>query len=143
MIGGSVAANAGAAEKQSEMKPDPAGDQVLELTDGSKLHGKLTALGKSELIWQRPDASEPLVFAPQDVRRIVLSKPGADKAPPAGATIKLTGSDWLAGKLAGFDGKHFQLDLGLDHPLRSRGKAWSGSLRLLADPLMRMKARLA
>ncbi len=88
---------------------DPAGDQVLELTDGSQLHGKLAAFGKSELTWQRSDTAVPLAFTPQDVKRIVLG--GNEPAPTqkANATVKLTGSDWLTGDLIGVQNGKFRL----------------------------------
>ena len=90
-------------------QPDPAGEQVLELTDGSQLHGRLTTLGKSELIWQRGDTTEPLTFSPQDVRRIVFAGQPDAQAAKANATIKLNGSDWLTGDLVGMQGGKFRL----------------------------------
>jgi len=79
--------------------PDPAGDQILELTDGSQLHGKLVTLGKGEITWQRADAGEPLTFAPQDVKRVVLDARPVGATNKADATVKMQGSDWLAGEL--------------------------------------------
>ncbi len=101
----------GTAATKSE-KPaasDPAGDQVLELTDGSQLHGKLAAFGKSEIIWQRADTTEPLSFTPQDVKRIVIG--GNEPAPTqkANATVKLIGSDWLTGDLSAMQNGKFRL----------------------------------
>ena len=52
-------------EKKPDAKlqeADSAGDQLLELTDGSQLHGQLVALGKSEVVWKRGDAEQPLIF---------------------------------------------------------------------------------
>ncbi len=88
---------------------DPAGDQVLELTDGSQLHGRLTAFGKSELMWQRGDTAEPLAFAPQDVRRITFATAPEAAVPKTNATIKLLGSDWLTGDLLGMAAGKFRL----------------------------------
>ena len=101
----------GTAAKKPE-KPalsDPAGDQVLELTDGSQLHGKLTAFGKSDLVWQRADTTEPLTFSPQDVRRIVFATVPEAHAPKTNATMKLHGSDWLTGDLLGMTAGKFRL----------------------------------
>lgn len=104
--------------KQEEVaQPDPAGDQVLELTDGSQLHGRLVALAKSEVVWQRADATEPLSFTPQEVRRIVLAPAKSDKPAASNATVKLAGSDWLAGQLTGFADGKFSLQIGTDRPL--------------------------
>ncbi len=94
--------------------PDPAGDQVLELTDGSQLHGKLVTLSKSEVVWQRADAKEPLIFAPQDVRRLTLEglPVGADKK--SNTTVKLQGSDWLAGELSEMRDGKFLMRIGTE-----------------------------
>lgn len=101
----------GAAAKRPEKsaQPDPAGDQVLELTDGSQLHGKLAAFGKNEITWQRADTAAPIAFNPQEVRRIIFG--GNEPAPvqKANATVKLTGGDWLTGDLSAMQGGKFRL----------------------------------
>jgi hypothetical protein len=110
IVNGKVVLTGNAAQKSDRAaQADPAGDQVLELTDGSQLHGKLTTLGKAELIWQRADTTEPLTFSPQDVRRILFAGQADAKAAKINATIKLTGSDWLTGDLLGMQGGKFQL----------------------------------
>ena len=88
---------------------DPAGDQVLELTDGSQLHGRIAAFGKSELTWRRGDTTGPLSFAPQDVKRIVLGGSAPAPAQKANATVKLIGSDWLTGDLIALQDGKFRL----------------------------------
>ncbi len=112
----------GAETEAKPAEPDPAGEEVLELTDGSQLHGRLLTLGKNEVVWQRTDAKEPLTFTPQEVRRLVLgaaTKPAADKAQ---ATLKLAGSDWLAGELVALREGKFQLQLGATALEIERGK---------------------
>jgi hypothetical protein len=110
IVNGKVVLTGNAAQKSDRpAQADPAGDQVLELTDGSQLHGKLITLGKAELIWQRGDTAEPLTFAPQDVRRILFAGQADAKTAKINATIKLTGSDWLTGDLPGMQGGKFQL----------------------------------
>jgi hypothetical protein len=104
-----VLTGSGAKKSDKPAQPDPAGDQVLELTDGSQLHGKLTTLGKSELIWQRGDTTEPLSFSPQDVRRITFAGQADAQAAKTNATIKLNGSDWLTGDLLGMQAGKFRL----------------------------------
>ena len=101
----------GSATKKPERpaQPDPAGNQVLELTDGSQLHGRLTAFGKSELVWQRADTTAPLTFTPQDVKRIVLGGNEPAPAQKANATLKLTGGDWLTGDLSTMQDGRFRL----------------------------------
>ncbi len=110
IVNGRIVLTGNAAKKpEKPEKPDPAGDQVLELTDGSQLHGKLTAFGKSELIWQRGDTAGPLTFSPQDVRRIVFAAAPDAQVPKTNATIKLNGSDWLTGDLLGMQAGKFRL----------------------------------
>ena len=76
---------------------DAAGDQLLELTDGSQLHGQLVSLGKSEVVWKRADAEQPLIFSPQEVRRFIHGKPLPLKEAKANATLKLSSNDWITG----------------------------------------------
>ncbi len=111
IVNGEVLVKGGkSGEKAAE--PDPVGDQVLELTDGSQLHGKLLTLGKSEVVWQRMDALEPLIFTPREVRRLVLGKAATLAAGRAQATLKLGGGDWLVGELTAMRDGKFQLQLG-------------------------------
>jgi hypothetical protein len=98
-------------------EPDPAGEQTIELVDGSQIHGQLVSFGKTELVWQRADASTPIVFPPSEVRRIVLGKAVSAADSQADATLKLAGGDWLTGKLSTFSGGKFTLDAGADAPL--------------------------
>ena len=110
IVNGRIVLTGNAAKKpEKPAQPDPAGEQVLELTDGSQLHGRLTAFGKSELVWQRGDTAEPLTFAPQDVRRIVFATAPEAKPPKTNATVKLHGSDWLTGDLLGMAAGKFRL----------------------------------
>lgn len=95
-------------------EPDPAGDQILELTDGSQLHGKLVTLSKNEVVWQRADAKDPLIFAPPDVKRILLNPTPAAAEKKANATLKLQGSDWLVGELLEMNDGKFQMRIGTD-----------------------------
>ena len=110
IVNGRVVLTGATAKKTDKpAQADPAGDQVLELTDGSQLHGKLAAFGKSELTWQRADTTAPLSFTPQDVKRIVLGGNEPAPAQKANATVKLTGSDWLTGDLSAMQNGKFRL----------------------------------
>ena len=53
-------------------------DHALVFHDGRQLRGVLTELTKSEVVWRRPDAGEPLRFPRDEVRRVVLS-PDAER----------------------------------------------------------------
>lgn len=90
---------------------DAAGDQVLELTDGSQLHGQLVSLGKSEVVWKRADAEQPLIFSPQEVRRLILGKPLPLKEAKANATLKLRSNDWITGELSALHEGKFQIEI--------------------------------
>ena len=60
-------------------KPKVAGfEHALVFHDGRQLRGGLAELTKSEVVWRRPDAGEPLRFPRDEVRRVVLS-PDAER----------------------------------------------------------------
>ncbi len=117
IINGKIVVKEAPPKKEEKQEPDPAGDQVLELTDGSQLHGQLVALTRSEVVWKRADATQPLSFTPQEVRRLSLTRPAQGALPATNATVKLVGSDWLAGDLASFADGRFVLGIGTDRPL--------------------------
>ena len=48
-------------------------DHALVFHDGRRLRGELVELTKSEVVWRRPDASEPLRLARSAVQRLVLA----------------------------------------------------------------------
>ncbi len=51
----------------------PGFDHALVFHDGRQLRGELVELTKSEVVWRLPDASEPLRFSRDEVRRVVLA----------------------------------------------------------------------
>ena len=61
----------------------PGFDHALIFHDGRQLRGELVELTKSEVVWRRPDASEPLRFARDGVLRMVLA-PGVESDNSAG-----------------------------------------------------------
>ena len=68
----------GGDEEARKPKEKVAGfDHALVFQDGRQLRGELAELTKGEVVWRRPDAGEPLRFARDEVRRIVLA-PGAE-----------------------------------------------------------------
>lgn len=93
---------------------DASGTQVLELTDGSRIHGKLVSFGRSEVVWERSDANGPLIFSPDEVRRFVLGKEQAPDPKSASAALKLDGSDWVTGELMEMKNGKFVLQVGPD-----------------------------
>jgi hypothetical protein len=102
----------GDASANEKAEPDPAGSQLLEFTDGTRLHGTLAALNlaRQELTWRRGDASAPLVFPLAQVRGLRFD--GASKPDvKVRATVKLRGGDWLAAEVAGIDAGKVHLKL--------------------------------
>jgi len=94
--------------------------QALFFHDGRRLHGELVEIAEDTIVWQRPDAREPLRFPRAEVRCIDLAlaeKPRApataDSAPPTPvpATLKVAGVDWLFGQVTSPDGRDFILQL--------------------------------
>lgn len=121
------------AQKAGKAKPTiESSSQKLIFQDGGQIGGELVEITKDEIVWRRPDASEPLRFPRGDVRRIATEPamqestngfPGGfmifnppqenSKTPPkpASATLKLPGGDWLFGDVASADGQSFDLML--------------------------------
>ena len=111
IVDGRIVLLGAVAEKSRKTPPpDPAGEHLLELTDGSQVHGKLRVFGKGEVLWQRGDvAAEPLTFSPPDVRKITFRRDLSVSSQKANATLKLTGSDWVTGELLGLQNGKFRL----------------------------------
>jgi hypothetical protein len=110
-------------------------ENLLLFKDGSQLRGRLISAGKDEIVWNRPDFSEPLHLQRTDAHRVYLTpdapnglafftqnairfnignrnvgRRGArDAVVPA--TLKLTGNDWLRGDVTSPDGQNFVLRL--------------------------------
>ena len=115
--GGGIIINGGlvaeADEEQKNEAVNPAGAQVLEFADGSRLHGLLEGLdaGKKEIVWRGAEASAPLTFPLAQVSQWEFSA----KAKAEGkvhATVKLTGGDWLTADVTGMRDGRLQLRLG-------------------------------
>src|SRR5262245_513226 len=50
IVNGKIVLKEGAPKaEEKKQEPDPAGDQVLELTDGSLINGSLVSLGRNEI----------------------------------------------------------------------------------------------
>ncbi len=96
----------------SKTAPDPAGNQVIELADGSSLHGSLDAIdsARQEVAWRRADVSGPLSFPMPLVSRVTFAA-GAVQEGKAHATVKFTGGDWIAADVVGMPGSKVQLRL--------------------------------
>ncbi len=124
---GSTVNGGGAANKASAAKEGYG--QTLIFKDGRELRGEVVEISKEQILWKRPDASEPLRFTRNEVRRIVTgavgqptqniftrffggrANQGKGEAPMA-VTLKLPGGDWLFGKVTSDDGQSFTVRLG-------------------------------
>ena len=75
-VGGRFAGGGDEGGRKSRAKV-PGFDHALIFHDGRQLRGELAELTKSEVVWRRPDASEPLRFPREGVLRMVLA-PGVE-----------------------------------------------------------------
>ncbi len=78
---------------------DPAGREIIELADGTLLHGALEQIDTvhGQILWRRDDASEPIAFSTADVSRLVIEERGTPKS--GRATVKLAGGNWFTGAM--------------------------------------------
>jgi hypothetical protein len=100
---------------------------LLIFQDHRQLRGEVVSMGKEEIVFRCPGASEPLRFARRAVRRIFFDEETASEwgaepfvskrvvrdngVPPMFATVQLAGADWLFGELTSADGQTFTLKL--------------------------------
>ena len=92
-----------------------AGDQVVEFTDDTRIHGRVLKFGTDELFLQRTGFKEPLVFSLREIRRIVLRGPLAKadiRDSKTNATLQFHGGGWIAGDLSTFADGRFQVRIG-------------------------------
>jgi hypothetical protein len=126
---GSVVVRRGGSANKAAVAKEGYG-QTLVFKDGRELRGEVVEITKEQILWKRPDASEPLRFTRNDVRRIVTGTAGRpaqnlftrffagrpnngkQSAPPLAVTLKLPGGDWLFGKVTSTDGQTFTVQLG-------------------------------
>ena len=82
-------------EEMEDAKPKPkvpGFGHALVFQDGRQLRGELVELTKREVVWRRPDASEPFRFARDEVWRVVLA-PGAENGNPGGGRFDVAEVD--------------------------------------------------
>ena len=104
-------------------KADPVDGQVLEFTDDTRLHGRLTGIGGGEITWQRKDVREPMTFPIGEIRRIILDDGSVKPEMKANATLQMSGGAALTGDLTGFENGKLQFRLGANSAVElDRGK---------------------
>jgi hypothetical protein len=125
-----VRANDRTSKKNSQLEGY---EHLLLFRDGRQLRGRILSAGKDEILWKRPDFSEPLHLPRTGVHRVYLTPdapngmasfapntvrfmPGASRAGRRNtrsgivpATIKLGGNDWLRGAVTSPDGQSLTL----------------------------------
>lgn len=102
---------------------DPVDGQVLEFTDDTRLHGRLTGIGGGEITWQRKDVREPMTFPIGEIRRIILDDGSVKPEMKANATLQMSGGAALTGDLTGFENGKLQFRLGANSAVEvDRGK---------------------
>ena len=112
-------------------------ENLLLFQNGRQIRGRLISLGQDEIVWSRPDFSEPLHLRRAEAHRVYLtpdapnglasftpnaagynagyriaSRRGAPRGAVVPATIKLAGNDWLHGDVTSPDGQNFVLNFG-------------------------------
>ena len=121
----------------------PGMEQLIVFQDGRQMRGKLLEIAGKEVVWSRPDISQPLRFGRADVRRISLSgltpiddgsvqifatasKSDSEPEPTSDGTVQFGGADWLHGEISSADGQSFGIQLPNSAKFAvSRGKiAW-------------------
>lgn len=87
--------------------------QILHFPDGNTLHGTLAAIDseRREIVWNRADLSTPLTLPISTVSSVTLIENPDASSGPAKATVKFSGSDWLAAEVIGLKNKKIQLRL--------------------------------
>ncbi len=116
-------------ESAKQTDDDKAYPHALLFHQGTQLRGRVSALTKTEVVLERPDADQPVRVPRGEVRRIVLSEPPENNTPlffqvqsirrEEGfgskrllvATVKLVGGGWFCGQLSSADGETFSLAL--------------------------------
>ena len=87
----------------------PTARQMLELTNGDHLGGSLQGYSFTDgILWQHPDATEPLLFPSEAVSIVDLGTPDvAEVEGDRHCRFVLNGGDEFSGNLESFDGTNF------------------------------------
>src|ERR1043166_2819118 len=100
-----------AAAREADKAQQPTSD-ALRFLNKDILHGTLVAIGKdSGIVWQSPDAKDPISFKPANVIEVKLDshKPPESASQP-GHAVALTNDDELPGSIVSLDDKTLVLN---------------------------------
>lgn len=86
----------------SPLEKNPAGDDVLLLSEGNVLHGSYGGL-MDGVIWERSDIERPIRFAFPNIRQIVRNHQPALKLGPDSSYLHLISGDRIPGKILSLD----------------------------------------
>ncbi|MBP7949274.1 MAG: hypothetical protein KA004_06420 [Verrucomicrobiales bacterium] len=82
--------------KRDNLPFDAAGGHLLELVDGSMLHGTVESISATEVVVKRSDASAPIILPVGMLSRIVFDNAGDPQAAPPHSTVQFRSGDWMA-----------------------------------------------
>jgi hypothetical protein len=105
---------------------------TISFLDGSFLRGALLSVRADVLVWQHPNARQPLEFSTSNLNTVQFSRP-APSQPTNDAPlcrIRMTGGDEVEGRLVSLDAKRFELETWFAGRLRGQ-RAGLSSLTFL------------
>lgn len=94
------------------VKVVPGQEHVVEFADDTRMHGRVWKLTANEVVLQRTDSGEPLVFSLGEIRRIIFRAPPTAAEQKTKATLHLAGGGWIGGEVSAFEDGKFQVQIG-------------------------------
>lgn len=84
---------------------------LLRFVNNDTLHGNFLAFGAADtLIWNNPEATEPISFSTTKLHRVVLNRGKAHQPITQTSNVKLTNGDIIPGKIISADAKVIVLE---------------------------------
>jgi len=93
-------------------------DDLLRFDNGDQLHGTYQGINDdSRIIWQREDIGEPVQFAFNQLRHIVLRNGQPQKAPESLSLVELVTGDRIPGTITSLDASFVRMNTAHSGPL--------------------------